>query len=226
MISRRLKAFYYAAMGYPMRANAWAYRRFRAPRGGVVKVHLGPGRLNYLEGWINVDANRVSARIDVWANLLDGLPFRDGTVDVFYSHHVIEHLPDHELPGHFAEMYRCLKPGGVIRVGGPNGEAAAKKLLEGDAAWFGDFPDKRASVGGRFANFILCRGEHLTILTASYLAEIAGGAGFVDVRPCRPRTETAYPHLIDERVRGKEDHDDGELPHTLIVEARKPAGEP
>jgi predicted SAM-dependent methyltransferase len=223
MIGRRLKAFYYGAMAYPMRANAWAYRRFRAPRRGQVKVHLGPGQTNYLDGWINVDANRVSARIDVWANLLDGLPFRDGTVDVFYSHHVIEHLPDHELPGHFREMYRCLKPGGVIRVGGPNGESAAKKLLEGDAAWFGDFPDKRESIGGRFANFILCRGEHLTILTESYLAEIAAGAGFADVSPCRPRTETGYPHLIDARVLDKEDRETFDLPHTLIVEARKPS---
>ncbi|HKI37786.1 MAG TPA: methyltransferase domain-containing protein [Gemmataceae bacterium] len=223
MISRRLKAFYYALMRYPMRLNAWAYRRFRAPRAGEVKVHLGPGQKNYLEGWINVDANCVSARIDVWANFLDGLPFHDRTVDVFYSHHVIEHLPDLALLSHFREMHRCLKPGGIIRVGGPNGDSAAMKLIEGDAAWFSDFPDNRKSVGGRFANFILCRGEHLTILTASYLGEVAGETGFTEVRPCLPGKETGYPHLIDDQVLDKEQCDPSDLPHTLVIEARKPA---
>ena len=45
------------------------------------------------------------------------LPFRNNAVDVFYSHHVIEHLPDSSLPFHFREMYRCLKGEGIIRVG-------------------------------------------------------------------------------------------------------------
>jgi hypothetical protein len=60
----------------------------------------------------------------------------------------------------------------VIRVGGPNGDSAIRKFQKNDAAWFSDFPDKRRSIGGKFANFILCRGEHLTILTSSYAAAI------------------------------------------------------
>jgi predicted SAM-dependent methyltransferase len=225
MISRQLKGLFYAVMYYPMRVNAWIYRQFRAPRSGVVKVHLGPGQRKYLEGWTNVDANLVSARIDVWANFTNGLPFPDNTIDIFYSHHVIEHFPDHLLPAHFKEMFRCLKPGGGFRVGGPNGDAAAKKLAEGDAAWFSsDFPDKRVSIGGRYANFILCRGEHLTILTASYLKEIAEGVGFTDVRVCQPGFETGFPQHIDSQVLSKEDQEKSGWPHTLIVEGRKPAG--
>ena len=57
---------------------------------------------------------------------------------------VIEHLPD--LPGHFAEMFRALKPGGVFRIGGPNGDSAIRKFVEGDSAWFSDFPDKAVAV--------------------------------------------------------------------------------
>ncbi len=221
MISQGLKRVYYTLLGCPMWMNGCIYRNFRAPRSGLVKVHLGPGQRNYREGWINVDANLLSAKFDVWSNVLHGLPFRDGTVDVFYSHHVIEHLPDCDLPSHFREMYRCLKPGGAIRVGGPNGDSAARKLLEGDADWFGDFPDNRQSVGGRFANFILCRAEHLTILTETYLDEIATGAGFTDVRACRPGTETRFPDVIDPTLLAMEDQDHGDLPHTLLVEAVK-----
>jgi predicted SAM-dependent methyltransferase len=205
-----------------MRVNAAIYRRIRAPASGVVKVHLGPGTRNYLDGWINVDANALTARIDVWADIQHGLPFRDNTVDAIYSHHVIEHLPDHFLPAHFREMYRCLKPGGVIRVGGPNGDSAIRKYIEGDSLWFSDFPDKRGSIGGRFANFILCRGEHLTILTESYLREIAECVGFVNVSAPRPGRESSSPQFFEE-VLLKEDQDFETLPHTLLIEARKPA---
>jgi predicted SAM-dependent methyltransferase len=156
--------------------NGRLYKHLRAPRPGTnpTKVQLGPGRAKYLDGWINVDANFISAKIDVWADLRDELPFRDNSVDVFYSHHVVEHLPDSLLSFHIGEMFRCLKKGGVIRVGGPNAEAAAQKLIEGDRNWFGDFPEKRESIGGRFANFILCAGDHRTILTFSYIQTLSG----------------------------------------------------
>ncbi len=186
-----------------------------------MRAHLGPGQRNYLAGWVNVDANFISAKIDIWADLRFALPFPDGSVDAFYSHHVVEHLPDRLLPFHFAEMFRCLKPGGVIRVGGPHGESAARKLIEGDGAWFDDFPDKRASVGGRYANFILCRGEHLTILTPSYLREIAGNAGFTNISVRSPIDETGYPRMFDAAVMVTEFESTPEVPHTLIIEARK-----
>lgn len=220
MLPRAIKSAYYAVAGPLMRLNAIAYRSLRAPRHGTVKVHLGPGQTNYIAGWINVDANLVTAKCDVWADLRHPLPFQDASVQVFYSHHVVEHLPD--LDFHFAEVFRCLVPGGLYRVGGPHGDNAIRKFTENDPAWFGDFPDKRQSVGGRFANFILCRNEHLTILTGSYLRELMGNAGFGEPRLCAPASETSDPSLIDASVLGKEYESTPECPHTLIVEARRP----
>src|SRR5579872_6817919 len=120
MINFRLKRFYYAVLKYPMRINGWRHRLLQSARPGQ-KVHLGPGQGNYLDGWINLDANFISAKIDLWADASGKLPFRAGSIDAFYSHHVIEHFPDAKLADHFSEMFRCLRPGGVIRVGGPNG---------------------------------------------------------------------------------------------------------
>lgn len=120
MIDLGLRNAYYVLMAVPMKINGVFYRRFRAPRRGTVKVHLGPGKEKYLDGWINVDANFFTAKADLLADLRNPLPFPDNSVDIFYSHHVIEHLPDSLLPFHFAEMYRCLKPGGAFRVGGPH----------------------------------------------------------------------------------------------------------
>jgi predicted SAM-dependent methyltransferase len=222
MISRELKALYYAGMKVPMLVNGIVYKLFRAPRTGIVKVQLGPGQKNYLEGWINLDANIFTARCDVWANLADTLPFRDGTVDVFYSHHVIEHLPDRHLLPHFGDMYRCLKAGGMIRVGGPNGDTAIGKFIAGDSKWFGDFPDAHRSIGGKLVNFVFCRNEHLTLLTASYLDEIATDSGFKNIQVCIPGKTTSNPNYIDSAVLEMEAWSPPEDPHTLLIEAYKP----
>ncbi len=224
MISRRAKALFYTLAGPLMRVSGSIYRATQSPPTGgsaCVRVHLGPGQRNYLPGWINVDANRFTGKCDVWADLAQGLPFRDASVDAIYSHHVIEHLPD--LAGHFAEMFRILKPGGVIRVGGPNGDAAMREYLAGNSAWFSDFPDKRASIGGRLENYIFCRQEHLTILTPSFLEELASAAGFAEITVVMPVTETRYPALFDAPVLALEWESTPESPHTLLFEARKPA---
>lgn len=218
MISRKARAAYYGIAGPVMWLNSKLYRAFRAPRRPHLRVQLGPGKKNYIPGWLNLDANIVSARPDVWADLRNPLPFHDGSVECFYSHHVIEHLPN--LQAHLADAFRALQPGGVYRMAGPNGDAAMKKFVEGDIAWFNsNFPDKRRSLGGRLENFLCCRGEHVTLLTFSFLDELLLDAGFARVNQCLPG-ETAFPDLFTPCLPLERD-DYVDLPHTLVVEAVK-----
>jgi SAM-dependent methyltransferase len=212
-------------MRIPLRVSGLFYKAFRAPKFGndeVARVHLGPGQKNYLHSWINLDANFITAKCDVWANLEDPLPFRSSSIDVFYSHHVVEHLPDRKLVEHFKDMFRCLKPGGMLRVGGPNGDMAIRKYLEGDSTWFGSFPDSHSSIGGKFKNFIFCRNEHLTILTPSYLEEISRLAGFERISFATPGVATSNPALIDSKVLALESWSSPTEPQTLLVECYKP----
>ena len=218
MITRQTKALYYSLFSLPMWINGRIYRSVRQKR-DPIRVQLGPGQKNYIPGWVNVDANLLTAKIDLWANLEHGLPFRDDSVERLYSFHVIEHLPDTFLPILFREMYRVLTPGGAIRVGGPNIDSACQKLLQNDSKWFSDFPDPRLSVGGRFANFVFCRNEHLTALTKSYLEELASSAGFTGVSFCAPVKESIY---FDSTVLRLEHEDDYAFPHSILLEAKKP----
>ncbi len=72
MLSRSVKAAFYAMAGPMMRVNAAIYRMLRALSanlGRTVKLHLGPGQKNYLNGWINIDANMFTGKCDLWADL-------------------------------------------------------------------------------------------------------------------------------------------------------------
>lgn len=219
MLSRSAKALYFSLASPLMRLNGARHRWFRRRALQGARAHLGPGQKNYIAGWVNVDANAFTARCDIWADLRHPLPFPNESLAAVYSHHVVEHLPD--LKAHFADVHRCLRPGGLYRVGGPHGDSAIRKFLEGDRGWFSDFPDRRESIGGRLENFIFCRGEHLTILTRSYLEELMSSAGFTDIRVCLPASETGYPEIFRPCL-DFEEEPDPECPHTLILEGRKP----
>ncbi len=223
MLARGTKQAFYNFAGPLMKWNGWVYRALhsaRAIKNRPVRLHLGPGQKGYLTGWINIDANIFSAKCDIWLDLRNQLPFPDNSVDAVYSHHMIEHLSDIEQ--HLRDVFRVLKPTGVYRVGGPNGDMAIAKFLENDHDWFIDWPDKYESIGGRFANFILCRNEHLTILTHSLLAELAGRVGFDMVKSHLPITGSDYPELFVECF-AQEHERTPEAPHTLILEMVKKA---
>jgi len=219
MIPRWIRVPYYAILSPIMRMNGFRHRIFPSSRSqNTLRAHLGPGRQRHLDEWINVDANIITCRPDIWADLRFKLPFPDNYLDCIYSHHVIEHLRD--LDFHISEMFRCLKPGGLVRIGGPHGDSAMKAMIDGWYEWFGDWPIERRSMGGRFENFIFCKGEHLTILTESFLTELLRDAGFEDIQVCAPG-ETRNPDMISRCVLSLEPNIIPELPRTLMIEARK-----
>jgi len=103
----------------------------------MLKLNLGCGQ-QVLEGWINVDyalGARVAAtpvlgatvralglfkmrwdpRIQIH-NLTKPLPWADGTIDVCYTSHTVEHMSRDEGRHLVSEAYRVLRPGGVLRV--------------------------------------------------------------------------------------------------------------
>lgn len=71
------------------------------------------------------------AKTVVAHDLRKGIPAADGTVDVVYHSHVLEHLDRDEAPAFMREVWRVLRPGGVQRVVVPDLEVMTRRYLAG-----------------------------------------------------------------------------------------------
>ncbi len=79
-----------------------------------VKLNIGAG-LTYIPGFHNID---VSPNADIVIDLSkQPLPFEDGSVDLVFSYHCLEHVEDYLFA--LSEIYRVLKHGGVFLIGVP-----------------------------------------------------------------------------------------------------------
>ena len=58
------------------------------------------------------------------------LPFADDTFDAVYALHIIEHLTPEEASKFVAEVFRVLRPGGILRISTPDLESAVRAYLE------------------------------------------------------------------------------------------------
>jgi SAM-dependent methyltransferase len=81
-------------------------------------LNLGCGR-RFHPDWENVDFFPIAANVRPH-DLRKGVPYPDGTFDVVYHSHVLEHFPKQMAPVFLGECHRVLKPGGVIRVAVPD----------------------------------------------------------------------------------------------------------
>ena len=116
-----------------------------------IKLNLGCGSIRP-NGWINTDSSITAnvrkipwIRTTVWylfnrviyqmgdvmyMNLNRPWKFKDGSVDVVYASHTFEHLSQKSAELFLSEAYRCLKPGGVIRLVVPDLYQICKKYID------------------------------------------------------------------------------------------------
>lgn len=81
-------------------------------------LEIGPG-LSRIEGFETL--NIIDGRnVDYIMNIAEPLDFEDNTFDIIYASHVIEHIPWFMQRQLFNELYRILKPGGVLEVWVPD----------------------------------------------------------------------------------------------------------
>ena len=79
-----------------------------------VKLNIGAGKTR-IPGFINIDiAERAELSLDIGTT---PLPFEDSSVDLIFSYHTMEHVPNYLFA--LSEIYRVLKHGGIFLVGLP-----------------------------------------------------------------------------------------------------------
>lgn len=79
-----------------------------------IRLNIGAGQ-SRIPGFVNID---ISNKADICLDLgKDKLPFDDNTVDLIFSYHTLEHVPDYLFA--LSEIHRVLKHGGRFLVGLP-----------------------------------------------------------------------------------------------------------
>jgi len=97
-------------------------------------LNLGCGS-RYRPEWVNVDLHPLAPGI-LAHDLLLPLPFSDGSFDLVYHSHVLEHMDRFEAGKFIKECFRVCKPGGIIRVVVPDLENIAELYLSSlEQAW-------------------------------------------------------------------------------------------
>lgn len=68
---------------------------------------------------------------------LEPLPIEGASAKIIYSSHTVEHVSDDAVQNLCNEAFRCLEPGGLLRITtGPDAETDYRAMLAGDEDWF------------------------------------------------------------------------------------------
>lgn len=179
MRSQLIKNLYYASLG-KVSIVVYLWQKFvcsSGNEGAFLNVGCGP---KYVSGMVNIDGN-IFRKKDLWLDVILGLPFPDNSIQGIYASHVIEHFNISKVRTFLSECYRVLRPGGVLRLVVPSLEYAIKAYSALDSSALPEWPEKFASIGGRFNNFMLCANQHLLMFDYTFLHELLLDAGFKSI---------------------------------------------
>jgi predicted SAM-dependent methyltransferase len=163
-------------------------------------------------GWINSD-RRPIAGVDIVAEIYDGLPLADDSLDYVASVHALQEMPYASLLPALRELRRVLRPGGVLRLVLPDLDKGIRAYLAHDAGRFLVPDEEVKSLGGKFIVHMLWYGHSRVLFTRDFVEELLLKAEFARVTHCQYR-ETASPHAHIVEL----DNREGE---SLFVEAVK-----
>ena len=90
-------------------------------------VNLGCGSRIH-PSWLNLDMHASVPGVTV-CDLTKGIPVDDCKANVVYSAAVLEHIRPNDVSFFFSEVFRVLKPGGILRIGVPDLELQAREYL-------------------------------------------------------------------------------------------------
>lgn len=146
---------------------------------GRVNVHLGCGRIDHKQ-FINIDGYPFPHVH--YVQTIDRLPqFQDGSVDLIYASHCLEHFRYTHTKSVLEEWCRVLKKGGVLRLSVPDFDKLVEIYLHHDHDPDVILPQLMGGQNNQY-NF------HLTALNLVNLSRLLLEVGFACVREWQPGT--------------------------------------
>ena len=180
---------------------------FRPPE--EILLHVGSGR-EALPGWVNIDIQQY-LEVDIQVDVTRGLPY--SRARKIFSEHFIEHLDIEAALAFFSESNRVLVEDGWLRLTTPNL----------DWVWTNVYsPEPKAPnrlVRGIHANRSFYGWRHRFLWNRELLETALRASGFSEIRWC-DWGESELPEF-QKLERHEQYPDTPELPHILVVEARK-----
>ena len=169
--------------------NSWSVRLARRRTGWrflrVLRM-LNRNQLDYIE----------FARINgiTWADATRRIPHPDGSVEVVYASHMLEHFDPAQARKFLEEAFRVLEKGGTIRIVVPDlALIVADYLGSGDADKFMEdtrlSPKPLATLRDRLQHLVVGNRGHKWSYDGESLCKTLKRAGFTDIA-IRPAGET------------------------------------
>jgi len=175
MLAQRLKDTYFSFI-YIFTKITFPFLKLYYRNKANLEIHLGCGQI-HLDGFINIDGN-INSKKDLLLDMRAGLPFQNESVKFLYSSNTFEHFYLDELGFILRECYRVLSVAGILRIVVPDLEMGVHHYIKKDFDFFSGFPENFSSIGGKFANFIFCSGQHKVAFDFSFLKELLLKVGF------------------------------------------------
>jgi predicted SAM-dependent methyltransferase len=91
------------------------------------RVNLGCGN-KYHDAWDNFDLTPAGEGVR-FLDLTGAIKISSGAYEFCYSSHVLEHLSRSDAPRFLSEIFRILKPGGIVRIVVPDLEGIVRGYL-------------------------------------------------------------------------------------------------
>jgi predicted SAM-dependent methyltransferase len=140
-----------------------------------VKLHIGSRKRS--EGWKTFDIEP-GPEIDFTGDCKDLSQFADGSIEIIYASHVLEHVPyNFAMLKTLKEWFRVLKPGGTVMISVPDLETLCRLFLHPQMNTEHRFHIMRMMFGGQ----IDTHDFHNVGLDWNFLASYLQEAGFTEV---------------------------------------------
>ena len=155
----------------------------------MLKLHLGCG-IRHIPGFTHVDIID-APHVDFHCSVDNLSDFSDGSVDLIYASHVLEHFGRYEVEAVLRRWYRVLKPGGIARIAVPDFAAVVALYAQ---------EGLRDGLSGLVG--LVCGGQrnqydfHKIIFDEAFLGCLLEKIGFKDIRRWDWR-KTEHAHIDD-----------------------------